>query len=370
MSVVPPTIALFFGTRPQVIKASVLRRTLAQVGQVVAIDTGQHYDYALHQVHYDELEVPPPDVHLGVGSGSHAAQTAAILTAAEAWIEANHPRVAIVIGDTNSTLACALAAAKVRVPVAHVEAGLHAEDRLMPEEINRRTVDAIAELLFAPSARVASELGRRAPHAEIVNTGDVAYDVLRHALPRVPVPERVTGYDKQWGSHFVYATLHRAELVDSADRLASVMQAMQDLPLPCLFAAHPRTRAALERIGYSPAGAVRIIEPLGYLESLALTQCAAAVVTDSGGLQREAYWLGVPCLTLRNETEWGETIACGANRLIAPSRAAELPGAVASAIAQARAGASWPRDSYGEGHAAERVAEALGRWLQRESSSS
>src|SRR6266699_3198567 len=150
-------LALFFGTRPQVIKASVLRQALG-AGSVVAVDTGQHYDYTLHQVHYDQLGVPPPDVYLGVGSASHAEQTAAILTAAEQWITASHPPAAIVIGDTNSKLACALAAAKARVPVAHVEAGLRATDMLMAEEINRRSVDAIAALLFAPSRRAEATL--------------------------------------------------------------------------------------------------------------------------------------------------------------------------------------------------------------------
>jgi UDP-N-acetylglucosamine 2-epimerase len=363
-------VALFFGTRPQVIKASVLRKVLAEAGPVVAVDTGQHYDYALHRVHYDELEVPPPDVYLGVGSGSHAGQTAAILSACESWITAHRPALAVVIGDTNSTLACALAAAKLRVPVAHVEAGLHATDRLMAEEINRRAVDAIAELLFAPCERAARELSRRCPDGEVENVGDVAYDVLRRSLPRVLQPERVAAYDPRWGCDFVYATLHRAELVGAPERLRVVIEALERSPVPCLLAAHPRTRAALTRLGYPNGGAVRIAEPVGYLESVALARCAAAVVTDSGGLQREAYWLGVPCITVRQETEWLETLACGANRLIPPEQAELLPAAIAEAASRPRDRGQWSRDAYGDGHAAERIAQVIGRRLQESSSRS
>jgi UDP-GlcNAc3NAcA epimerase len=357
-------IALFFGTRPQVIKASVLRKVLADVWPIMTVDTGQHYDYALHRVHYDQLGVPPPDVHLGVGSGSHAGQTAGILSACESWIAERRPALAVVIGDTNSTLACALAAAKLRVPVAHVEAGLHAADRLMAEEINRRAVDAIAELLFTPCERAARDLMSRFPDAEVVNVGDVAHDVLRLGLPRAPELERVAGYDRRWGCDFVYATLHRAELVDAPERLRNVMKALERLPMPCLLAAHPRTRAALERLGYPNGGTVRLTEPVGYLESVALAHCAAAIVTDSGGLQREAYWLGVPCVTVRQETEWLETIACGANRLVSPDQAELLPEVIAEAVRRSREGVRWNSDAYGDGHAAERIAQVVARRLQ------
>ncbi|MGH7537095.1 MAG: UDP-N-acetyl glucosamine 2-epimerase [Gemmatimonadales bacterium] len=349
-------IALFFGTRPQVIKASVLREALAAVGPVVAVDTGQHYDYAMHQVHYDQLRVRPADAFLDVGSGSHAAQTAAILTACEAWLSAHRVRAAVVIGDTNTTMACALAAAKCRVPVAHVEAGLRAADRLMAEEINRRVVDALAQWLFAPCARVAAVLQHAHPEAEVADVGDVAYDVLCRALPLAPPPESVTGYDRGWAGRFVYATLHRAELVDAPARLEAVALGLSRSPLPVLLAAHPRTTAALERAGVRLAATVHRIEPVGYLESLALLQRAAVVVTDSGGLQREAYWLGRPCITVRGETEWIETVERGANRLLAAEAATGLPDAIAVASASV---AQWDRGAYGDGRAAARIAAAL-----------
>lgn len=356
-------LALFFGTRPQVIKASVLRDALATTGPVVAIDTGQHYDYALHQVHYDQLGVAPPDVYLGVGSGSHARQTGAIAVAAEEWLNAHAPRAAVVIGDTNSTLGCALAAAKLRIPVVHVEAGLRARDAHLAEEINRRCVDAIADLLLAPSERAAATLRRERPDSCVYCVGDVAYDVLRRAIARAPAPASVAAYDPGWGSAFVYVTLHRAELVDDPERLAPVMEALSESPLPCIFPAHPRTAATLERLGARSNGQVRLCEPLGYLESVGLLSHAAAVVTDSGGIQREAYWLGIPCITVRDETEWLETLECGANRLVAPAAARELAGTIRRAVDGRAGGGGWSRDAYGDGRAAERSAGIISERL-------
>jgi UDP-N-acetylglucosamine 2-epimerase len=312
-------------------------------------------------VHYDQLGVRDPDACLEIGSGTHAAQTGAILAACEAWLLQHRPGLAVVIGDTNSTLACALAAVKLGIPVAHVEAGMRAGDRYMAEEINRRVVDAVAELLFAPCERVARLLRQQWPDAQVETVGDVAFDVLRRALPRVPPPATVTGYDPAWGGDFVYATLHRAELVDVPERLSGVLQALGRSPLPCLFAAHPRTKAALAQLRYVPPPGVRLVEPMGYLDNIALVRHARAVVTDSGGLQREAYWLGVPCLTVREETEWLETVECGANRLIAPEQASALPGALGQ-IATLRA--SWDRGAYGDGHAAERIADVLKQRFQ------
>jgi UDP-N-acetylglucosamine 2-epimerase len=349
-------IALFFGTRPQVIKASVLREALQKVGPVAAIDTGQHYDYALHQVHYEQLGITPADAYLEVGSATHARQTASILVAAEEWITAHRPDLAVVIGDTNSTLACALAAAKSRVPVAHVEAGLRAKDFLMAEEINRRCVDAIASVLLAPCSRAAATLQEEQSGGHIHVVGDVALDVLQHALPRVMPIGDVAGYEPTWGSDFIYVTLHRAELVDDPTKLKQVFAALHQLPYPVLFAAHPRTAAALERGNVPINGRVKIRPPLGYLESVAVLRSAAAVVTDSGGIQREAYWLGVPCVTVRAESEWVETIGLRANRLVAPEGVSELQDAVIAAIHQPR---DWDRTAYGDGTAAERVADIL-----------
>lgn len=354
------SIALFFGTRPQVIKASVLRDALAERFSVVAVDTGQHYDHALHQVHYDQLGVRAPDVFLGVGSGSHARQTGAILAACEDWLATHTPGAVVVIGDTNSTLACALAAAKMRIPVAHVEAGLYANDRFMAEEINRRAVDAIAEVLFAPCERVAERLRRQFPDASVETVGDVARDVLERALSKAAPLQAISGYDPAWGNRFVFVTLHRAELVDDSERLRAVMDALGRSSLPCLFAVHPRTSHALSKIGYSGNGTVRLTGPVGYLESIGLLRQASATVTDSGGVQREAYWLGTPCVTVRSETEWIETVERGANTLIDPSEVDALQSVLARAVNGKKRG-SWDRSAYGVGDAAQKITAILAR---------
>jgi UDP-N-acetylglucosamine 2-epimerase len=349
-------VALFFGTRPQVIKASILREALASIGPVLAVDSGQHYDHQMHQVHYDQLGVRAPDAFLDVGGGSHAAQTAALLTACEAWLGANPVRLAVVIGDTNTTMACALAAVKHRVPVAHVEAGLRSTDRLMAEEINRRVVDAVAQWLFAPCSRVADGLRREHPGADVTDSGDVAYDVLCRALPVAPAVDTVAGYRPAWGGEFVYCTLHRAELVDAPARLRGVMDGLSRSPLPVLLLTHPRTAAALDRSDIHLGTQIHRSAPIGYLESLALMQKAAVVVTDSGGLQREAYWLGRPCLTVRNETEWVETVQLGANRLVPPEAAARIGSEIAAARMQT---VNWDRRAYGDGGAARHIAARL-----------
>ena len=365
-----PRVALLYGTRPQVIKASALAAALAPRWEVCMIDTGQHYDYALNALLYAQLGVRAPDVCLDVGSGDHAEQTAEVLTRAAAALTAllaepgRRPHAAVVVGDTNSTLGCALAAAKLRIPVVHVEAGLRCGDPLMAEEINRRAVDAVSALCCTPSAAATARLqqafaGERGAGV-VVETGDVAYDVLRRVLSQVPSVDTVGGWPLPTGESFLLATLHRAELVDDPARLANVVQALGALPLPVVFAVHPRTAAALARARVTLPHGVYPLPPLGYLELIAAVRQAAAVVTDSGGVQREAYWLGTPCVTVRQETEWDETVALGANRLVPPDRLTELQASVAAAM---HARATWNRASYGIGNAAERVADAIEGWL-------
>lgn len=360
-------IALCYGTRPQVIKASVLRRALARLGPVHAVDTGQHYDFALNELLYQQLQVAPPDRFLEVGSAGHAEQTALILTRSESALREIAPRAAVVIGDTNSTLGVALAAAKLRIPVVHVEAGLRAQDRLMAEELNRRAVDAIASLLCTPCRSATARMRAEHPDAVVAETGDVSYDVLQNALSRLPAPESIV---PGLTAPYVYATLHRAELTDQPELLHGAIGAMDGLGRPVVLAVHPRTRAVLDRLGGMGGRlgdwangrfeGLTMVPAVGYLESLALARGAAAVITDSGGLQREAYWLGTPCITLRGETEWEETLAAGANRLVAPAQAPqELATAVNQQIARWSGATRWTPDAYGDGHAAEAVASAI-----------
>lgn len=352
-----PVLALCYGTRPQIIKASALRRTLAGDFDVIAVDTGQHYDFVLNELLYRQLGVAPPDCYLEVGSGSHAAQTGAIAERVERLLAQRRPAVAVVIGDTNSTLGCALAASKLRIPVAHVEAGLRAGDRLMAEELNRRATDALASILCAPSAAAAQRLEREHPDGLIRETGDIARDVMLSQLPCIPLPESVVPLTAQ---PYLFATVHRAELTDRPPVLRSLLDTLGALPLPTVLAMHPRTRAALERHGLSALGTGRltIIPPAGYREALALLKGATVVLTDSGGIQREAYWLGVPCITLRGETEWAETLALGANRLMEPADAGRQLGAMVQSLLDAPR-VDWDRDAYGDGHAARKVTAAI-----------
>lgn len=354
----PPmqTVALCYGTRPQVIKASVLRAALSQKHQVRAIDTGQHYDYELNALLYEQLGVSAPDEFLSVGSGSHAEQLSAIVTAAASSFGRIRPAAVVVIGDTNSTLGCALAAVQLRIPVVHVEAGLRAADALMAEEINRRAVDSISRVLCTPSAAASRTVRTERPDAIVVETGDVARDVLEAHAASIDRGALIRAVP-QTADKFIFATMHRAELTGDPATLRTVFSALEALPLPVVLPAHPRTRQSLESAGIrATSDRMTILGPLGYLETLACVRAASAVVTDSGGVQREAYWLGTPCVTMRAETEWYETVALGANRLCAARDAARLPEIVDSAM---RAPRTWDRGAYGNGLAAKGVAAAV-----------
>lgn len=353
-----PRLALCYGTRPQVIKAGVLRRRLEAAYDLLAMDTGQHYDYELNALLYEQLGVRAPDAILEVGSAGHAEQTAAVLVRAGKVLGEHRPRAVVVIGDTNSTLGCALAAAKLRIPVVHVEAGLRSDDPLMAEEINRRAVDAIAQVLCTPSARASDRCRAERRDASVVQTGDVAYDSLLAQADRLPAPPLPGGTN----GPFCFATVHRAELTDRPAVLKRLLEALASLDRPVLLALHPRTRAALQAAGIEPrfGGGLTVAPPVGYLESLALARAAEMVFTDSGGLQREAYWLGTPCVTLRRETEWVETIEEGANITIDPAGgAAELERAIAEHRRRWNGGAAWPRSAYGTGDAAGGIAAAI-----------
>jgi UDP-GlcNAc3NAcA epimerase len=320
-------LTLCFGTRPQVIKASVLLAALRARWPVTAVDTGQQYDFELNRLLYQQLGVPLPDHFLGIGAGEPAEQTAGILARTAELLRRLRPAAVVVIGDTNSTLGCALAACKERVPLVHVEAGLRAAEADLPEEGNRRVVDVLAHLLCAPSRSAAARLSAEGVHGSISTTGDIARDVLMH--------------------------------------LRSVLKALGELALPVMFPMHPRTRQALECFGLMThvPPSVSLTPPIGYLESIAAVRDAAVVVTDSGGLQREAYWLGTPCVTLRTETEWRETVECGANALVPPL---EAPGTLGSVVADQlgrKKEGAWTPEAYGDGRAADRIVAAIASLL-------
>jgi UDP-GlcNAc3NAcA epimerase len=308
------TIVSIVGARPQFIKAAPLLRAIARRHRSVLVHTGQHYDELMSDVFFRELNLPEPDVHLGVGSGSHGAQTGAMMIGLERPLVDARPDWVVVYGDTNSTLAGALVAAKLTQKLAHVEAGLRSFNRAMPEEINRITADHLADVLFCPSEAAVANLAAEGRTAGVHRSADTMIEALGEAGPRAQressVLERIGVGEKQ----FVLATVHRAENADDPRRLTAIVRALAQANEPVVFPVHPRTRAALDASAPNLNG-VHLIDPVGYLDMVRLETAARLIVTDSGGVQKEAYWLGVPCVTVRDETEWVETVAAGWNRL-------------------------------------------------------
>ena len=343
------------GARPQFIKASAVSACLRARHQEVLLHTGQHYDEAMSAQFFRELEIPPPDIELGVGSGSHAEQTAKMMIGIERAIAAERPDVMLLYGDTNSTLAGALTAAKAQVPIAHVEAGLRSFNRAMPEEINRVLTDAVSSWLFCPSDTAAEQLAREGITQGVHVVGDVMADVLATFGSCDNGSGALSRHGLSQGDYFL-ATIHRADNTDNAHKLRAIVEALSGLSLPVMVPVHPRLRAAMSAARVPAVSNIRLIDPVGYIEMMALARHARAVLTDSGGLQKEAYWLGVPCVTLRDETEWVETVATGWNTLVGVDRARITAAAHAAAKPAARP------PLYGDGHAAARIVEALNTW--------
>jgi UDP-GlcNAc3NAcA epimerase len=314
------------GARPQFVKAAMVSRAIAvhnQRGQGPRIaeeivHTGQHYDPAMSQVFFDELDIPEPAVNLAIGSGSHAETTARMLEGIEREIAARRPDWVLLYGDTNSTLAGALAAAKLHVPVAHVEAGLLSFNRQMPEEINRVLTDHVSDLLFCPTKTAVENLAREGITRGVYQVGDVMYDA---ALVFGEIARQRSTILVQLGlkpKGYYLATVHRAENTDDRGRLLGILQGLSELAreLPVVFPVHPRTRKCIRDQGLPAHGdSIRMIEPVSFLDMIRLEQEAKVILTDSGGVQKEAYFHGVPCVTLRDETEWVETVEAGWNHL-------------------------------------------------------
>jgi UDP-GlcNAc3NAcA epimerase len=305
------------GARPQFIKAAAISRELRRRHTEILVHTGQHYDYAMSGVFFDGLEVPAPDINLGVGSGRHGEQTGSMLRGIEAVVLEHRPDWVLIYGDTNSTLAGALAAAKLMVPVVHVEAGLRSYNRQMPEEVNRVVADHLSNLLLCPSSTAAANLGAEGITRNVHVVGDVMLDVLNWSKERIAA--KPPGILHRYGleeRRYLLATIHRSENTDDLQRLSSILNAFNAVDEAVIFPVHPRTRKAITSAGYVLRPHVRLIDPLGYFEMVALTGAARMILTDSGGLQKESYWLGVPCLTLRQETEWVETVQAGWNIVV------------------------------------------------------
>lgn len=311
-------IVTVIGARPQFIKAWPVTMALQQAGiEEVVVHTGQHYDYQMSEVFFQELEIPKPNVNLEVGSGPHGRQTGLMMERIESVLLQEKPDWLLVYGDTNSTLAAALAAAKLHVPIAHVEAGLRSFNRKMPEELNRILTDHVSTLLFCPTESSVQNLDREGITAGVHEVGDVMLDALVTARERSRTRSDVLNRLSLKAKSYAVATIHRAENTDSEEQLRNLFTAFADLDVPVVLPIHPRTRNVLESqlpdVLASAKRNLQIIDPLGYLDMVCLTGNARVVLTDSGGLQKEAFWLGVPCITLRTETEWVETVKAGGN---------------------------------------------------------
>ena len=356
-------IATIVGNRPQFVKAAAVSRRLREAHEELLVHTGQHYDDELSRVFFEELDVPAPDRELGVGSGSAAEQTARMLSALEPVLRDWAPDLALVYGDTNSTLAGALAAAQLQVPVAHVEAGMRSGDWSMPEEMNRVLTDHASDLLFCSTPLAVANLEREGAHGRVELVGDVMADVsLAFASVAEERSDALARHDVAPGEYLL-VTAHRAGNVDDPERLRRLVELLEALPERAIFPLHPRTRARLEASGLierlTAAPRLEVVAPLGYLDFLVLARHARAILTDSGGVQKEAYLLGTPCVTLRDTTEWAETVEQGWNVLVDLDRNAAL-----AALARPAPAGERP-ELYGGGHAAERICDVLATYTPR-----
>jgi UDP-GlcNAc3NAcA epimerase len=354
-------VVTIVGARPQFVKAAPISRCLRRRHSEVLLHTGQHYDDEMSAAFFRELQIPEPDYNLGVGSGSHARQTGDMLIGVEEVLLKERPDWVLVFGDTNSTLAGALAATKIRIPCAHIEAGLRSANRSMPEELNRIAVDHLADLLFGPTMTAMRNLAAEGLAKRSVLTGDVMYDAMRMFSPAARQTGILDRLRVSENGYFV-ATIHRAGAVDNPTVLREVVSALEllaDTTLPVILPLHPRTRNAMNH-GAIQLSRIKVIDPLPYLEMLGLLLGCRAVLTDSGGLQKEAYLTGKICFTLREETEWVETVECGANILCGVKKEGivERVGQLEALRRSARFGLEF----YGSGDASERIIQAMETW--------
>lgn len=356
------SIVSVVGARPQFVKMAVVDRALAAERSLdhVIVHTGQHYDDNMSRAFFTELDIPAPHTNLDVGSASHGVQTAAMLERLEAFFQASGPAVVLVYGDTNSTLAGALAAAKLHLPVAHVESGLRSFNRRMPEEINRVVTDHLSDILLAPTpTAVENLLAEGIDPNTIHQVGDVMYDAARFYADRARASSRVLDRLELEPSRYVLATVHRAENTDRSDRLSRILEGLERVAdsVAVVLPIHPRTRVACSRAGLDPSAmGLTVIDPVGYLDMVMLERNARVIATDSGGVQKEAYFHGVPCVTLRDETEWVELVEAGANVLVGAD-----PQAIFAAIVEHPPIGFALGELYGDGSSAERVASILKR---------
>lgn len=349
-------ILTIVGARPQFIKAAAVSRIIRETFNEVLVHTGQHYDNNMSEIFFEELNIPRPDYNLSVGSGNHGKQTGEMLSKIEEIILQEKPECVLVYGDTNSTLAGALAASKLHIPVAHVEAGLRSFNMRMPEEQNRILTDHISTLLFAPTNTAIYNLNSENIKKNVYNTGDVMYDAVKYYLKYSK--EGNDALDNLIHEKYVLSTIHRAENTNDSNRLKSIFKGLNESGLKVILPLHPRTKKYIRDYGIELSKNIKIIEPVGYLDMLQLQKNSIKIVTDSGGIQKEAYFMDKPCITMRDETEWVETIDDGWNILV---------GAHSEKITKAILEFEAPQNktnAFGDGHAAEKICNLLDKLLK------
>ena len=350
------------GARPEFIQSAPVSKLLRTKHQEILVHTGQHYDYLMSQTFFDEIGIPTPDYNLEVGSGSHAKQTAEILVRLEEVLIHEQPDLVIIRGDTNSTLAGALAASKLHIPVAHIEAGERSFDRRMPEEINRLAADRLSDLFFCVSHTAVNHLANEGICSNVHWVGDVMLDAMLANLPLARQKSSAMAKLSLQPRNFALVTIHRAANTDNPERLTRILRALSQTGEEVIFPVHPRTRGVIEKSGEKFGKSLRMVEPVGYYDMVVLEENARLIATDSGGVQREAYFLKVPCLTLRDETEWTETLSAGWNRLV---------GADDQEILSAWHSFSPPKEQapiFGDGKASEKISEIIASFSKSEKS--
>jgi len=359
-------IATIVGARPQFVKSAIVSRALHESPTLteIIVHTGQHYDERMSDVFFNELGIPTPKHQLKIGSGTHGDQTGRMLIAIEKVLQQEQPDMVLVYGDTNSTLAGSLAAVKLQIPIAHIEAGLRSFNRRMPEEINRVMTDHISSLLFCPTQEAVTNLAAEGITKNVHCVGDVMYDCSQYFSQKAAkLCDPLSDYGIDSGN-YILLTCHRPENTDCPDRLAEIQQAIVKMCQfsPVVFPVHPRVRESLEDFFKNPPTGLLAISPVPYLEMIELTKNASVVVTDSGGLQKEAFFFGVPCVTMRDETEWNETVRAGANQLTGASTLKILEAVSNQRTKRGKIPDAGP--FYGEGRAAKVITHLINEFYQ------
>jgi len=352
-------ITTIIGARPQFVKAAVLSRCLKHEKNVqeIIVHTGQHYDDSMSSVFFEELDIPKPNYNLGIGGGSHGQNTGRMIEKIESVLLEIRPDYILVYGDTDSTLAGALAAAKLHIPVIHIEAGLRSYNRLMPEEINRVLTDHLSSLLFAPTPRAVTNLTDEGISEKGIHlVGDIMYDAglfyAEHAETKSTIIEKL-----DFGHQgYILATIHRQENTDIKNRLAAILKGFAESSLPIILPLHPRTAKHLEQFSLALPSPVLAIEPVGYLDMVMLEKNAKLIITDSGGVQKEAFFHKVPCITCRPETEWVELVELGVNKLVEPE---ELSNILSAPHTYSPKNLPWDHTLYGDGNSARKIIDVI-----------